>query len=175
MRHYSLWPVLFFIATWTLLDKLLCNFFKTSFFRVFEGLSKYFFDVWVPFVLFCAEMTPHIIEVQALGRPIHDWLRSIVCFSIQLCFYYIGNLFDIVVMLKNEAVNKEILSRWHYCWIKIWCVSAFVVPSALKLWQSIHCVLQMALNTCCCTSCQFQIWVFHSIRTVALIFTKILL
>lgn len=35
----------------------------------------------------------------------------IVCFSIQICLYYIGSVFGIFVTGKNEAT--QMLSRWY--------------------------------------------------------------
>lgn len=66
---------------------------------------------WV-MAAFCGFLSiwPHA----ALRRPVYGWQ----CFSIQVSFYCTGRVFGIIVMLKNRAAAKQMLSRC-YC-IQIW-------------------------------------------------------
>lgn len=45
------------------------------------------------------------IEVRTLGRPVHDWLCSTLCFSIYVGFYCSDYVFEIIAMLVDQNLT----------------------------------------------------------------------
>lgn len=80
----------------------------------------------------------------ALRRPVYGWQ----CFSIQVSFYCTGRVFGIIVVLKNRAAAKQMLSRC-YC-IQIWQFHSFWQPSiALPLQIATDTNLDSRLQKTC--------------------------
>lgn len=78
-------------------------FFSTASLSSLIWHSVLFFGCRVAFFLFSVDIINNV-EVRALGRPVHDWYRSTVCFSMQGFLHCIGGVFGVIVMLKNKVV-----------------------------------------------------------------------
>lgn len=74
--------------------------------------------------------------------PVRDWWCPIVFFFIQVCFYYTGSVFRIIVIWKNEAVVKKVHSRW-YCTVDQYmyfpvCINPLILTRSPKPQAEIH-------------------------------------
>lgn len=114
-RRHLVWPPLFLSKFGTLLVRLCCHFCKYS-----SDIVLFLKDIQSSYLDFgcvvfkSVKIIPHCFNVKD-----KTWLLVFHCFvfvffSNHVCFYCTVSVFQMIVILKNEAVAKKILFRWHW-------------------------------------------------------------